>query len=57
MQCHATNASAAGGAGKMWVDPHPPDWRGSLRCQSLADRNMRMCLRCHAAGDSELSCR
>ena len=57
--CSATRptASAAGGAGKMWVNPHPPDWAGSLRCQSLADRNLRVCLRCHAAGDPELSCR
>ena len=36
LQCHATNGSAAGGAGKMWVNPHPPDWRGSPRCQALA---------------------
>ena len=51
------NASVAGAAGKMWVNPHPPDWRGSTRCQALADRNLRVCLRCHAAGDPELSCR
>ncbi len=57
LQCHATNASPEGGAGKMWVNPHPPDWRNSARCQALADRNPRVCLRCHAAGDSALSCR
>jgi hypothetical protein len=57
LDCHATNASAVGGAAKMWVNPHPPDWRGSSRCQALADRNPRVCLRCHAAGDSQLSCR
>ena len=56
LQCHATNASATGAAGKMWVNPHPPDWRGSPRCQMLADRNPRVCLRCHAPNDSELSC-
>jgi hypothetical protein len=57
LECHATNGSAAGSAGKMWVNPHPPDWRGSTRCQSLADRNVRVCLRCHAPTDSQLSCR
>ena len=57
LQCHATNDSAAGAAGKMWVNPHPPNWRGSMRCQALADRNLRVCLRCHAATDPELSCR
>jgi hypothetical protein len=56
LECHATNGSAAGGAGKVWVNPHPPDWRGSSRCQMLADRNPRVCLRCHAAGDALLSC-
>jgi nitrate reductase cytochrome c-type subunit len=57
LQCHATNAAPAGGAGKMWVNPHPPDWRGSPRCQALADRNPRVCIRCHAPDDSRLSCR
>jgi hypothetical protein len=57
LECHASNASAAGAAGKMWVNPHPPDWRGSPRCQALADRNPRVCLRCHAATDSLLRCR
>lgn len=57
LQCHATNASEAGGMGKMWVNPHPPDWRGSPRCQALADKNPRVCLRCHAPTDSRLSCR
>lgn len=57
LDCHATNASAAGGVGKMWVNPHPPDWRGSPRCEALADKNPRVCLRCHAAGDPLLHCR
>jgi hypothetical protein len=57
LQCHATNASAAGGAGKMWVNPHPPTWRGSDRCFALVERNARVCLRCHAPNDPELSCR
>jgi hypothetical protein len=58
LECHASNGSAAGAAGQMWISPHPPDWAGSNRCQSLADRNQRMCLRCHAPSDSaHLSCR
>jgi hypothetical protein len=57
LQCHATNASAAGGTGKMWVNPHPLTWRNSERCLALADRNVRVCLRCHAPGDPQLSCR
>jgi hypothetical protein len=57
LQCHATMGSAAGAAGKMNINPHPAGWRGSTRCQALADRNARVCLRCHAVGDSRLSCR
>jgi Cytochrome c7 and related cytochrome c len=29
------------------VDPHPVGWRGSARCEALARRAGRMCLRCH----------
>ncbi|HUS64863.1 MAG TPA: cytochrome c3 family protein [Kofleriaceae bacterium] len=41
LTCH----SAQPGAPR--VNPHPRDWRGSRRCQSLRKRNGRMCLRCH----------
>jgi hypothetical protein len=57
LECHAKNSSSAGGAGKMWVNPHPPTWRNSDRCFAQVDRNVRVCLRCHPAGDPELSCR
>jgi len=58
LECHASNLSEAGKRGQMWVSPHPPDWAGSNRCQALADRNLRMCLRCHDQTDSaHLSCR
>jgi hypothetical protein len=57
LQCHARTGSTAGATGKMWVNPHPPDWRGSSRCQALADRNVRVCLRCHAADAPLLHCR
>jgi hypothetical protein len=57
MECHASNTSAAGAAGQMWISPHPPDWAGSNRCRSLADRNKRMCLRCHGVTDTtHLNC-
>jgi hypothetical protein len=57
LECHASNASAAGAQGKMWVNPHPFDWAGSPRCQYLVDRNPRMCLRCHAPSETaRLSC-
>ncbi len=29
------------------VSPHPRNWRGSRRCESIAARNGRLCLRCH----------
>ncbi len=57
LQCHASNSSAAGAQGRMWVDPHPPGWATSKRCSELAAKNGRMCLRCHAPTDSNLNCR
>jgi hypothetical protein len=56
LQCHAP-LSGAGVAGKMNINPHPPNWRASGRCQALADRNLRVCLRCHAPADPLLHCR
>ena len=56
LECHGAR-DGAGQTGKMSVNPHPGGWRSSERCQALADRNPRMCLRCHAAGDSQLHCR
>jgi hypothetical protein len=51
LECHASSSLGGPVAGKMSVNPHPPDWAGSIRCQSLADRNVRMCLRCHSYTD------
>ena len=56
LECHGA-ASGAGRFGKMSVDPHPPGWRGSQRCESLADRNARVCLQCHAPDDPHVHCR
>jgi hypothetical protein len=57
LECHATNASPAGGMGKMWINPHPANWRGSDRCFALMTRNVSVCIQCHAPTDPELSCR
>lgn len=31
----------------MQINPHGPGWRGSARCEALAKRAGRTCLRCH----------
>jgi hypothetical protein len=41
LACHSAEAGA------RRVSPHGPGWRGSARCEALASRNARMCLRCH----------
>jgi len=40
-ECHTAEP------GRMGVSPHGPGWRGSARCQALARKNPRLCLRCH----------
>jgi hypothetical protein len=55
LECHAAQ-SGPGSTAKMTVNPHPMGWAGSRRCQALADRNVRVCLRCHAPSDAELHC-
>lgn len=42
MECHSTQPG-----GKQRTSPHPSGWRGSVRCESLAEKNARVCLRCH----------
>jgi hypothetical protein len=56
LECHAS-AGGAGALGKMQVSPHPLDWISSGRCEALSERNERVCLRCHRAGDPQLDCR
>lgn len=41
LQCHTAEL------GSPRVSPHGPGWRGSSRCEAMAARNPRMCLRCH----------
>lgn len=39
--CHTAEA------GSFRINPHPRGWRNSRRCNALASRAGRMCLRCH----------
>jgi hypothetical protein len=52
VQCHSAGAV---GAGAPRINPHPPGWRGSARCEALVKRAKRMCLRCHI-GEDEARC-
>lgn len=54
LACHAGTLAARPGLG---VSPHGPGFAASLRCQTLANRNRRACLQCHAPGDAQLDCR
>ncbi len=54
LACHATTAGPKPGFGS---NPHGVGFGGSLRCQALAVRNHRVCLKCHAPGDPRNDCR
>lgn len=53
LACHATTGAATPGLG---VNPHGPGFRDSARCNALATRNRRACLKCHAPGEAALEC-
>ncbi|MCR9161275.1 MAG: cytochrome c3 family protein [Nannocystaceae bacterium] len=53
LACHATAGGAVGGLG---ANPHGTRFRNSARCNALATRNRRVCLKCHAPGDPQLDC-
>ena len=53
LACHATTDAASPGLG---VTPHGPGFTGSARCNALATRNRRVCLKCHAPGTPALDC-
>jgi len=54
LACHATTDVASPGLG---VSPHGPGFGQSVRCNALASRNRRVCLKCHAPIDPHLECR
>ncbi|MCA9688801.1 MAG: cytochrome c3 family protein [Nannocystaceae bacterium] len=53
LACHATTRVARPG---LAVSPHGLGFAGSARCQALALRNRRVCLKCHAPTDRTLEC-
>jgi hypothetical protein len=53
MACHATTDVASPG---LSVSPHGARFARSARCEALASRNRRVCLKCHAPGDPKLEC-
>ncbi len=53
LACHATATGPKPGFGS---NPHGVGFGGSLRCQALAVRNHRVCLKCHAPGDPHNDC-
>lgn len=55
--CLACHATAAGPRPGLNVSPHGPRFAGSLQCSTLASRNRRACLQCHAPGAAALDCR
>lgn len=54
--CLACHSALPGGRMPAGVSPHPRDWVDSGRCQALASRNGRVCLKCHRSGSAELGC-
>jgi c(7)-type cytochrome triheme protein len=47
LECHTAEP------GSRRISPHGAGWRGSARCEALATRNARMCLRCHTDPDEQ----
>lgn len=54
--CLACHATAGGPIAGLGANPHGPRFRDSARCNALATRNRRVCLKCHAPGDPQLEC-
>ncbi len=54
MGCHATATGPLPGSN---ISPHGASFAATPRCQALAGRNRRVCLKCHAPGTPELDCR
>ncbi len=53
--CHSADLDTTNTMSRAPVNPHPNNWVNSGRCEALAKRAGRMCLRCHIER-SEVSC-
>jgi hypothetical protein len=53
LACHATTGASTPGLG---VNPHGRGFRDSAKCNALATRNRRVCLKCHVPGSMALEC-
>ena len=53
LACHATTGIGNPGLG---VSPHGAGFGQSVRCTALAERNRRVCLKCHSPVDPHLEC-
>ena len=51
LECHSNDPLRG-----AHFDPHGPGFAGSFKCRSLAARNQRACLKCHAPGDPQTNC-
>jgi hypothetical protein len=56
LECHSTPGGPRGAGAAFNANPHPPGFAGSRACSAMASRNGRVCLKCHAPGDAQLSC-
>ncbi len=54
--CLACHATAQGPVAGLGANPHGARFRDSARCNALATRNRRVCLKCHAPGEPALDC-
>jgi hypothetical protein len=58
LECHSNFSSGSPGLKMFGVSPHPLSWATSGKCQALASRNKRVCLKCHALTETDhLACR
>lgn len=60
LECHSASANVKGLPETRRfsnISPHPPGFAGSRECSTIAAKNGRVCLKCHAPNDMALSCK